>query len=99
MVKGYDPTRTDFSALLLDHLFQLYRAAPTLSLPHAHKYVNHWLNTSQYTATLYRQFAKSSVQPVLRLRKKCGLPGTSVSGFDLNFPTTVSGNEITICLD
>lgn len=92
MVKGYDPTSSDLPALLLDHLFQLVDAAPALSLPQAHTYVAHWLNTAQYTAPLYRQFATASLQPVLRLRRKCGLAGTSVSGFDLNFPTTVAGN-------
>jgi hypothetical protein len=104
MVKGFDPTQNDVASLLLNHIFELVNFGSTLQLQDAHKYVNHWLNHSEYTSALYIKFSTMNVQPVLKLKRKCGLqsasfPSTSMRPADKNFPTVIKDNEITICLD
>ena len=46
MVKGYDPTKSDFSALFLNRIFELWNSEPKITLAQSEKYVKHWLQNS-----------------------------------------------------
>jgi hypothetical protein len=63
MVKGYDPTSLDVSALLLNHIIELFNSDPTLPPLSAETYVRHWLKTSKYTSGIYSKFKHMEARP------------------------------------
>ena len=83
MVKGYDPTKTDPSALIINHFFELWNSNPTLTLAQSQKYIIYWLEQSEYTSKLYAAFREISLKPQIKLKKRCPLEkGKFIDGPD-----------------
>jgi hypothetical protein len=100
MVKGFDPTKSDVAALLLNRLGELYRSDPHITLQDSEKYVRHWLQHSQHTSAIYNQFRTLSLAPKIRLIKKCYLPvGVFKDAADRYFPSHSNTEEVTICMN
>lgn len=100
MVKGYDPTKSDFSSLFMNYLFEIWNANPSISLSQSEKYVKYWLENSEYSSKIYQAFKAINIKPQIKLKKKCNLSKEQlIDEADEHFPTTSNEDEITMCLD
>ena len=75
MVKGYDPTTTDPSKIILEYLLRWSSSSNPLTLQQAQAYTKHWLKNSDSTAKVYQSFEGLDIQskrkPEIILRKSC----------------------------
>ena len=63
MVKGFDPSKDDYTGQLLDYFMGLMKKPPMLELASSAELIKKWLASSEQTSHLYKKMNENGIKP------------------------------------